>query len=237
MISFELNSKQYKTPESWQQVTFEKFLNYLSNVAPKTPEVLKNLYETEDLEKAWKKLKKKDRLKCFEFMALSVGFWVNLDKVQIEESMNLQQLQKAFWTIEIDLSEMNADENFTGFEINGKQYILPAQHMEGSTVSEFAEAAQFQENFQEVENGAWLSMLDVVAVLCRPPGEKYSYNKTRHETRKKIFKKLSMDKIINVSFFLLRLNKELHSNLLIYSLRQQVQQKQQKQLKKHMAGI
>lgn len=237
MISFELNGKQYKTPASWQQVTFEKFLNYLSDIAPKTPEVLKNIYESEDLEKAWKKLKKKDRLKCFEFMALAVGFWVELDKEEIEQSMNLQQLQKAFWTIEIDLSEMNADENFTGFSINGKEYILPAQHMEGSTVSEFAEAAQFQENFQEVENGAWLSMLDVVAVLCRPPGEKYSYDKTRHETRKKMFKKLSMDKIINVSFFLLRLNKELQNNLLIYSLRQQVQQKQRQQLKKHTAGI
>ena len=134
-------------------------------------------------------------------------------------------------------NSFNQDINTKQVCINGKEYILPAQHMEGSTVSEFAEAAQFQENFQEVENGAWLSMLDVVAVLCRPPGEKYSYDKRRHEARKKLFKKLSMDKIINVSFFLLRLNKELHNNLLIYSLHQQILQKQEKQLKKHTAGI
>ena len=168
---------------------------------------------------------------------MSVGFWCGLPAEEIKESMNIEQLESAFFTIEIDLANMQNDDTFTGFEIKGKRYILPAENMEGSTVSEFAEASQFQENLSEVEGGEWLSMLDVMVVLCRPEGEKYSYDKNRHELRKKLFKGLSMDKVINSAFFLLRQNVELQNNLLIYSMLQEIAQKQEKQLKRHTVGI
>lgn len=237
MITFELNGKKYSSPKGWENITFEKFLNYLSEVVPKTPEALKELFESENLAEAWNNIEDKNKILCYNFFALSVGFWCGLPEEEIKESMNLEQLEKAFFTIEIDLANMKKDEAFTGFEIKGKRYILPAENMEGSTVSEFAEASQFQENFAEVEGGEWLSMLDVMVVLCRPEGEKYSYDKNRHELRKKLFKKLSMDNVINTAFFLLRLNEELQNNLLIYSLLQEVAQRQEKQLAKLTGGI
>jgi hypothetical protein len=46
-----------------------------------------------------------------------------------------------------------------------------------------------------------------------------------------------MDKVINTAFFLLRLNEELKHNLLIYSMLQEIAQKQEKQLKKLTVGI
>ena len=206
-------------------------------MAPNTPEVLKELFEAENLAEAWNNYNDKDKLICYKFFALSVGFWCGLPAEEIKESMNIEQLESAFFTIEIDLANMKNDDTFTGFEIKGKRYILPAENMEGSTVSEFAEASQFQENLSEVEGGEWLSMLDVMVVLCRPEGEKYSYDKNRHELRKKLFKGLSMDKVINSAFFLLRLNVELQNNLLIYSMLQEIAQKQEKQLKRLMVGI
>lgn len=237
MISFELNGKKYSSPKTWENITFEKFLKYLSDIAPKTPEILKELFEAENLAEAWNGYNDKDKLICYDFFSLSVGFWCGLPAEEIKESMNIEQLESAFFTIEIDLSNMQNDDTFTGFEIKGKRYILPAENMEGSTVSEFAEASQFQENFSEVEGGEWLSMLDVMVVLCRPEGEKYSYDKNRHNLRKKLFKGLSMDKVINTAFFLLRLNKELKHNLLIYSMLQEIAPKQEKQLKRLMVGI
>lgn len=237
MVTFELNGKKYSSPKDWQNITFEKFINYLSEVVPKTPDILKSLFEAENLAESWNNYTDKEKLICYEFFALSVGFWCGLPAEEIKESMNIEQLQKSFWTIEIDLSNMSHDESFTGFVIKGKKYVLPAEHMEGSTVSEFAEASQFQENFIEVENGDWLSMLDVMVVLCRPEGEKYSYDKNTHNLRKKLFKGLSMDNVINTAFFLLRLNSELKHNLLIYSMSAEIAQKQEKQLKKLTAGI
>ena len=237
MISFELNGKKYSSPKGWENITFEKFLKYLSDIAPKTPEILRSLFESENLAETWNGYTDKDKLICYKFFALSVGFWCGLPAEEIKESMNIEQLESAFFTIEIDLANMNNDDTFTGFEIKGKRYVLPAENMEGSTVSEFAEASQFQENLSEVEGGEWLSMLDVMVVLCRPEGEKYSYDKNRHELRKKLFKGLSMDKVINSAFFLLRQNVELQNNLLIYSMLQEIAQKQEKQLKKLMVGI
>jgi len=237
MISFELNGKKYSSPKDWQNITFEKFLKYLSDIAPKTPEKLKELFEAENLAETWSGYTDKDKLICYDFFALSVGFWCGLPAEEIKESMNIEQLESAFFTIEIDLANMQNDESFSGFEIKGKRYVLPAENMEGSTVSEFAEASQFQENFAEVEGGEWLSMLDVMVVLCRPEGEKYSYDKNTHNLRKKLFKGLSMDKVINTAFFLLRLNEELKHNLLIYSMLQEIAQRQEKQLKKLTVGI
>ena len=237
MVSFELNGKKYSSPKDWQNITFEKFLKYLSDIAPKTPEKLKELFESENLAETWNGYTDKDKLICYGFFALSVGFWCGLPAEEIKESMNIEQLESAFFTIEIDLANMQNDDTFTGFEIKGKRYVLPAENMEGSTVSEFAEASQFQENFAEVEGGEWLSMLDVMVVLCRPEGEKYSYDKNRHELRKKLFKGLSMDKVINSAFFLLRLNEELKHNLLIYSMLQEIAVKQEKQLKRLTVGI
>jgi hypothetical protein len=53
MISFELNGKKYSSPKGWENITFEKFLKYLSEVAPKTPEILRSLFESENLAEAW----------------------------------------------------------------------------------------------------------------------------------------------------------------------------------------
>jgi hypothetical protein len=55
--------------------------------------------------------------------------------------------------------------------------------------------------------------------------------------RKKQFRKLKMDIVANVSFFLLKLNSILKSNLLIYGLKQELSAKEEKKYQKIMAGI
>lgn len=240
MVSFELNEQIYKTPEGWQDVTFGKFLDYLSQVSIYVPEQLKELYTFEgEKVQFWNDMKPKDKDKCYQFFALSVGFWCGLDAEEIKESMDLVQLEQAFWAIEFDLNiqDVQEDENYTGFLIGKQEYLLPKRHMVGSTVAEFAEAAQFQENMIDLENGQWLAMQDVLVVLCRPKGEVYSYDEKKHNLRKKLFRKISMLDVIQVAFFLHRLNKELKHNLLIYSLLDRLEVRQQEQLEKLMDGL
>ncbi|MHC4316404.1 MAG: hypothetical protein ACYSW3_28510 [Planctomycetota bacterium] len=239
MVKFTLDNVEYQTPSSWHEVEFGKFLDYLSEVTPLTPEALIEVMNSEDLSTTWSALTKKNRKKCYDFFALSVGFWCDIDAKKIKSSMNLVQLENAFWTIQIDLSldNLTFDEEFTGFEIGKKEYLLPKKHMEGSTVVEFAEAAQFQEKQEDLENGQWLAMLDVMVVLCRPKGEVYEYIEQRHNVRKKQFRKLKMDIVANVSFFLLKLNSILKTNLLIYGLGQELSAKEQRKYQKTMDGI
>ena len=239
MVSFEFKGEQYKTPDGWKDVTFGKFLDYLSEVATEVPEELKALYSHEDTIAYWNDIPAKEKRVIYDFFALSVGFWCGLDVDDIKNHLNLEQLEQAFFAIEHDLNieQEKEDEDFCGFDIDGKEWLLPKRHMIGSTVAEFSEAAQFEENVNELEGGSWAAMQDVMVVLCRPKNEPYSYDEKRHNIRKKMFKKLTMDKIIQVAFFLHRRNKELNHNLLIYSLMDQVEEKEQKQLEKHTDGL
>jgi hypothetical protein len=264
VIKFKLNNKEYQTPSSWKEITFQKFLDYLSEVATNEPEALKefisdyvafiektsegkeelteqdNLACAEYFEKTWEAMKPKDKKSCYDYFALSVGFWCGLDKDLIKDSMNRIQLESSFWAIQatLDLENLKPDETFTGFAIKGVEYTLPKKHMEDSTVSEFAETAQFQEHMQEVENGRWLSMLDVLAVLCRkrPEEEPYRYDRNRHELRKKLFRQLNVWQVMQVCFFLNRLNNILKTNLLIYGLKQMKKQKEAAKFKKFTVG-
>lgn len=240
MVSFSLNNTEYKTPSGWHEVTFSKFLDYLSEVVPQQPQILKDWFNSDDLSQYWNDMKPKQKLECFDFFAVSVGFWCGLDSKVVRNSLNLEELQQAFYAIQIDLNinDVEEDVEFTGFLIGKKEYLLPKKNMVGSTVAEFAEAAQFQENMQELENGHWKSMLDVMVVLCRPSGEAYEWNEKRHEMRKKMFKnKVYMNTVLQVAFFLHRQNKQLKTDLLIYSMFQLLkQQKEQKHFQEHMAG-
>jgi len=240
MITFELNGDNFSTPKNWEEIKFGKFLKYLSEVAPLMPKALTEIYEGENMLKAWQQLTKKDKAKCFDFFALVVGFWCNLPKDTITESMDIEQLEAAYWAIELDLSiyDFKPSEDFTGFLIGNTEYLLPKQHMIGSTVIEFTEAANFELNFEGVENGNWVAMLDVMAVICRPKGEVYNYTEANHIARKNTFKNVTMDNILNVSFFLLKLNSILKDNLLIYSLqRYKDKQNERQPLVKNTVGI
>lgn len=261
MIKFELEGKKYRTKEGWHEVPFEMFMDYLSKIAPQEPEELKEFIaghlefisniepslseeEKETLalsnwNSSWNKMSKKSQIKCEEFFAIEIGFWCGLDSEIVRGSMNRTQLTQAFWDIQFTLNMMNVkeDKEFVGFSCKGREFLLPSKHMEGSTVAEFAEAAQFEENVGDLMQDKWYSMLDVMVVLCRPKGEKYSFDQQNHDIRKKMFKGLNMDTIINVAFFLLRQNDILRDNLLIFSLQGQVDQKKQLQLQKLMDGL
>lgn len=261
MVKFEIDGQKYKTPEGWHEVSFKKFMSYLSDVAPNEPEELKDFVSSHlsfiaDLEesipkeekeelsvdnwnKSWDKLGSNKQLICYEYFAIEIGFWCELEKDVVRNSLDKTQLSQAFWSIQIvlNLTEAEEQKDFVSFMCKNKQFFLPSKHMEGSTVAEFAEAAQFEDNVGNLMEGKWDSMLDVMVVLCRPKGEKYNYEKTKHNIRKKMFQGLTMDIIINVAFFLLKQNDILRNNLLIYSLLDQVQEKELQKLERSMAGL
>lgn len=261
MVKFQLNEEQYQTPEGWHEIEFGKFLNYLGDISSNEPELHKEFMQdhiefleelSEDLSqeekekiaterflKKWHELSSSKKLICYKFYALSIGFWCDIEQYVILESMDRGQLFNAYWTIQADLNinALTYDETFTGFELRGKEWLLPKKHMEGATVVEFAEAAQFQDRMQDLDDGQWLAMLDVMVVLCRPSGEVYEYNEKRHNQRKNWFRALKMDVVANVSFFLLKLNSTLQNNLLIYGLTMELERQEARKFPEAMDGI
>jgi len=275
-VSFEINEKQYTTPEGWIAITFDKFLRNLEEVAPLKPIELTNFVDAhlkylrevkeellaknkvsevsalsmrakQELEqlgstnfsKSWDEMPLKEKAKCYEFFCIEIGFWCDIDSKIVKDSfVNLEHLEATYWTLFYEMNPDNAsiDEEFVGFDIDGVLYIPPTKYMTESTVVEFMESAQFQENMKDLEGGNWLSMLDVMVVLCRPKGEPYEYVESKHEARKKLFKGVTMDNVINTAFFLLRLSGTLNLNLLIYTMEAEVIQKELKLLENDMDG-
>ncbi len=276
-VSFEINDKQYRTPEGWESVTFDNFLRNLEEVAPLKPIELTNFVDAhlkylreakeellaknkisevsalsmrakQELEqlgstnfsKTWGEMPLKEKSKCYDFFCIEIGFWCDIDSKIVRESfINLEHLEATYWALFYEMNPDNAkiDEDFAGFDINGTLYIPPIKHMTESTVVEFMESAQFQENMKEIEGGNWLSMLDVMVVLCRPKGEPYEYVESKHEARKRLFRGVTMDNVINTAFFLLRLSGTLNLNLLIYTMEAELIQKELKLLESDTDGL
>lgn len=256
MISVKLTIDDvvYSSPSSWKDVTFEKLMQNLDEITSKEPpqlidfinkhnEALSNLSDdltdkereeeaTKLFVDAWETMPWRLKIGCYWFFALEVGFWCGVDPKLIQKELPKEHLEAAYWALQVQMNPNNSDidENYTGFEANGIEYLLPKKHMEGATVEEFADAAYFQEAMQGVKGGNWRSMLDVMTVICRPKGETYNDNEAHRNKRKEIFKKLPMYDVINVAFFLLRLNKTLNDNLAIYTAMAEVQVQRQKLL-------
>lgn len=221
MVKFELEGHEYKTPDGWHEVKFLKFLQFLEEIQPLCPKVLLKCYDEESIIHAFNSLSNRNKAKCYQYFSKVVGFWVGLPSEIIERTLNKDlELSPAYWAIELDLmlSKAQINEDFVSFTIGNKEYFLPQRHMMGSTVLEFTESAHFEQQMEDVKNGKWLALLDIMAVLCRPKGEVYNYEKGHHEMRKNIFKNVTMDIVLNVSFFLFRLNEALNYDLMIYSL-------------------
>lgn len=84
--------------------------------------------------------------------------------------------------------------------VGGEVYELPERFMQNSTLIEFAEAAQFQENAEKLNNGQAEALIDVISVILRKPGEMYS-EQVYHRNRK-TFEQMTLDDALEVAFFL-----------------------------------
>lgn len=259
-IKFTIDDKLHASPESWRSVKFGKYLDYSEKVGKHEPyeltsfikdyhELVKDLEKTltqEEREaeglrlfhKLWSGMEWRDIAICHHFFALDVAFWCDVDQETIMQ-LDCKDLESAYWALQVQMNPDNAtiDKDYTGFALNSVEYVLPKKHMVGSTVDEFADAAYFQEEMQNVKGGNWAAMLNVMTVICRPKSEKYNDNEAFREKRKELFKELPMSDVINVAFFLLRLNDTLSNNLVIYTAAQEVQQQRQRLLASGTDGL
>jgi hypothetical protein len=110
------------------------------------------------------------------------------------------------------------------FLFNGEVYELPQKHMSNSTLIEFAEAAQFQENAERLNQGKVEALLDVVSVILRKSGEMYSdevYERNREE-----FKQLPLSVVMDCAFFLMKQSNIYALNLATYTTAAEVKASQ-----------
>jgi len=241
MISFKIEGVEYKTPKGLSDITLGRNLEYIETIYPQIPKVLKELFSADFVEKSfverYEELTNLELAKCYKYYSKVVAFWCKLDESVINKYLEIEQLEQAFFSIHLTLLLDKEEEDvlFKSFVINKKEYFLPNRFMLGSTVIEFAEAAQFEKYYEDFEQGNLYALLDVMTVICRPKDEVYDSENNEH--RKDIFKKLTMDNFVQVGFFLLRLKNRLDSDLMIYLLQQALLTTEVNELIKSTDGI
>lgn len=220
---FDLGGRSYNIPSKITAVKIGHYIKYLNTVFQSCPDELNevcDLQEGQTLKGNFEALPAAAQKKCYEYFIKVVSFWTKAPESELK-NLDLETLEFAFWGIEYLFGSFKPTADFTGFEVGGVEYLLPAEHMKKSTLIEFAEAAQYEENVKDLKAGNHIAILDNMAILCRPKGEQY--DDTKNAERKKIFYNLGLDVGLNVCFFLSKLNISLNHNLLIYSLLQEQQ--------------
>lgn len=216
IISFTTDDeKTFVTPKNWSDVEVSQYLKYSLNVKKKEPECLKQVHESEDIAKAYLALKGVEKIQCLQYFCEYIACFTSAN-VSAFKGVDTELIAVTYFTIYQALYTYDVIEDFSCFRHKGKTWYLPKKHMYGASLIEFLEAAEFERVAGIEEGNGDFALLDVIAILCRPKGE--VYDQKLKDKRKEVFRDLTMDKVWNISFFLLKLNLIFMKNTQIYSL-------------------
>ena len=101
------------------------------------------------------------------------------------------------------------------FELDGETYFFPKENMLDNTFGDYIEATQLEMNIDQLSNGYYDVLPEQMAILCRKEGEVYDDSLIEEKTEK--FKTLTMDTVMEFSFFLTKRSQQLASTLEMYS--------------------
>ena len=221
--------KKFNFPSGLEDITLEQYIQYLEMVEPTKPKHLKDIdialeelmtAKNEGNEKEVEKAKQKLTQAyysitniamykhIFPYYARVISYFTkDLSEDEIlgkdgGDGMNVGQLQQLFSVISDIFNNIDEPEYEHIITVNGEHWYLPQKYMKESTVIEFAESSQFEQN------------LKVMCVIVRKDGEKYSDKLLQQ--RESMFMKWNLKDCMKVSFFLHRLSEKYFLNLQIF---------------------
>ena len=216
-VQFKIKEAVYSYPEGWQDVKLSKWVQSLEQL--KKPEVLTKFHAIQDANKrqAYAAECITDIVYKTEIFPYFVDFFCFWSDCPREEAGKLkkavfeqyyQQLESNF-----NRSMKLAEKHQPTIEHKGTTWHLPKQHLQGDTVNTFIEASQLEFLTAQVKGSQLSAIPKLLCLFLRKEGEGYRPELMQREP---LFMSLPMDKVFNVSFFLLKLNEKYLQNSLIY---------------------
>ena len=233
MIVFTLNGAKYTHPETCEDVTIQQVIEFYRDVYPTRPEVMRELTDLlskEPLDEGrigaievilnhtvW------ISTRLYPYMCRVVKHFCGVDGVTLGQTSpaHLEYLYHHCIGAMRNPGEVQYKQLYL---IDGEVYKLPTKLMSQSTLQEFAEAAQYEENAEQIKDGNWEGLLNVCSVILRKENEEYSeevYNRNR-----KRFKTLPLQTLYEVGFFLRQLSLNYVLGLNLSLLKRAVQELQ-----------
>lgn len=205
MIKFKTSTGiDFKLPASLRDVTLQKYIEFLQFVIPTKPKILERLDAAENENDFNEILNEIDAIitarEIHPYYLRVLEFWTGL-KYSDLENMNVQNLNWCYNYLMKMFNNMPDPEYSNVFEVDGELWYLPERYMTNSTVIEYAESAQFQQNMKDLAGGDWQAMAKIMCVICRKKDEVYRSTLLRRE---KMFLGWNLENIYRVAFFLLK---------------------------------
>jgi len=133
----------------------------------------------------------------------------DIDFVDLGEAMKVIGAMNIF-------NEEYEPKGLKSFEINGKTYLFPKENLLDNTFGDYIEATQLEMNIESLTNGYYEVLPEQMAILCREEDEEYDEERVAEKTEE--FKKLTMDTVMEFSFFLTKRSLLLADTLEMYSV-------------------
>ena len=219
MIVFTLNDTKYTHPETCEDVTIQQVIEFYRDVYPTRPALMLELTEavSEDPvnEKRVTAIEKKMQSKVW-ISAHLYPYFVRVvhhfcrAPVETLQGTSPAHLEYLYHHCIGAMRNPGDVQHKQLYLIDGEVHTLPTQLMTYSTLQEFAEAAQYEEDAEIVSNGRpdthefYEGLLNVCSVILRKEGEVYS--EEVYERNRKRFKSLPLQTLYEVGFFLRQLS-------------------------------
>jgi len=224
MIVFKLNNQQYTHPETCEDVTIQQVIEFYRDVYPTRPALMLEMSEAvreEPInEKRVAAIEKKMQSKVWisnQLYPYFVRVVHHFCRVPVDvlgdKKMNPAHLEYLYHHCIGAIRNPGEVQYKQLYLIDGEVYKLPTKLMSQSTLQEFAESAQYEENAEQIKDGNWEGLLNVCSVILRKEDEEYS--EEVYERNRARFKTLPLQTLYEVGFFLktLSLNYVLDLNL------------------------
>ena len=204
-------------PSELKEITLKRYIDFLQFVEPTKPECLKKIDKAETEEERETAISEIDEMtiskQVHPYFIRCICYWSNNNESDLQE-LEVGSLVWLFQYITKLLNNLPEPEYSNVIEVNGEFWYLPERYMENSTVIEYAESAQFQQNMKDLSGGDWVAMAKILCVLCRKKDEKYHSSLLKRE---KMFLDWNLYDVWRVGFFLLKRNELLHLSFQAYT--------------------
>ena len=211
------STKTVTIPTDWEDMTLNYWcgINRIITKYRKKEEFNKNIGEKDSETPALKEstldfLKQRDIIKMnkeiFQYVADVSD--EDIEFVELSDAMKVIAAMNVF-------NEEYKPKGTKSFTLNEKTYFFPKDNLLENTFGDYIEATQLEMNIEQMTNGYYDVLPEQMAILCREEGE--VYNEERVEEKTEEFKKLTMDTVMEFSFFLTKRNLLLADTLETYS--------------------
>ena len=217
MAEFVLNEDTIELPDTWDDITFEKFNGFAKLIgAFKDREEVKDDNEVKEWENTLLDLQDNTKILCY---------WCGLDEDKIS-MLDIEQANSLLKHLEF-LNETYTPITIASFTINNEQFFLPQEFMKKSSFGRYIEAEQLELQSKILKKGNLDILPRQVAILCKKEGETEKIDDDIINQRAKMFEKLDMATIWDVGFFLNKLEQRLITNFLISQRMEEIQKQEQ----------